>query len=364
MGQNNRAGDGDGVHRSGSWSGFPVTLFLGMLLALHLGILSMSKPLAAANPAPFRILHVMSYHTPWKWTEDQLQGFKDALSGLRVDYRVFEMDTKRHSTKAWKERTGAAARTIIEDWRPDLVYVSDDNAQQYVTRHYLNDDIPFVFSGVNEAPSKYGFDGAENITGVLEQEHAAQTLRLLKSLVPGVEKIAVIVDEGPTWPKVIERLRARVAEIDGLDVVSWNVIHSFEDYKSKVMDLQDKVDAIGNLGIFTYKDRRGNNVPYQDVLRWTADNSRLPDFSFWLDRVDHGTLCAVGVSGYQQGYVAGGIARRILVDGEKPSAIPMRPTVKGEPWVNLARLRRLGLPYRSTPLLSSRVVTTFRWDRQ
>ncbi|MDX1425471.1 MAG: ABC transporter substrate binding protein, partial [Kiloniellales bacterium] len=125
-------------------------------------------------------------------------------------------------------------------------------------------------------------------------------------------------------------------------------------------DLQDKVDAIGILGIFTYTDQQGNNVLYGDVLRWTADNSRLPDFSFWLDRVDYGTLCAVGVSGYQQGYVAGGLARRILVNGEKPSAIPMRPTMKGEPWVNLARMRRLDLPYRSTPLLSSRVVTTFR----
>jgi len=338
-------------------------LFLGAFFVLQFVNLGMSKPLTAEDRAPFRILHVMSYHTPWKWTEDQLQGFKDALSGHRVEYRVFEMDTKRHRTIAWKERTGAEARTIIGEWHPDLVYVSDDNAQQYVTRRYLNDDIPYVFSGVNEAPSTYGFDRADNVIGVLEHEHAIQTLRLLKSLVPAVEKIAVIVDEGPTWPKVIDRMRARVAEIEGLVVVSWDVIHSFEDYKTMVIDLQDKVDAIGILGIFTYADQHGDNVPYEVVLRWTADNSRLPDFSFWLDRVDHGTLCVVGVSGYQQGYVAGGLARRILVDGEKPSAIPMRPTMKGGPSVNLARMRRLDLTYRSTPLLSSRVVTNFRWDR-
>ena len=184
--QFNRLGDDNVSRRPGSRLGIHVALFLGMLLALHLGILSTSKPLAAADQAQLKILHVMSYHTPWKWTEDQLQGFKDALTGLQVEYRVFEMDTKRHSTKAWKKRTGAEARAIIEDWRPDLVYVSDDNAQQYVTRHYLNDDIPFVFSGVNDAPSKYGFDHAENITGVLEHEHATQTLRLLKSLVPEV----------------------------------------------------------------------------------------------------------------------------------------------------------------------------------
>ena len=43
----------------------------------------------------FKVLHIMSYHSPWKWTDDQLQGFKDALSGLDIEYKVFQMDTKK-----------------------------------------------------------------------------------------------------------------------------------------------------------------------------------------------------------------------------------------------------------------------------
>jgi hypothetical protein len=28
-------------------------------------------------------------------------------------------------------------------------------------------------------------------------------------------------------------------------------------------------------------------VPYQEVLKWTAENSRLPDLGFWVDRVHY-----------------------------------------------------------------------------
>lgn len=90
IGRINRIGNGDGFRRPNSRSGVQVILLLGVFLVLQLFNLGTSSPLAAEDRAPFRILHVMSYHTPWKWTENQLQGFKDALSGLRVEHRVFE----------------------------------------------------------------------------------------------------------------------------------------------------------------------------------------------------------------------------------------------------------------------------------
>ena len=88
----------------------------------------------------------MSYHSPWKWTDDQLTGFKDALNGLNVEYKIFQMDTKRKSSKEWKEKLGKEARDLIDTWKPSLVYTNDDNAQEYVTKYYVNTRTPFVFS--------------------------------------------------------------------------------------------------------------------------------------------------------------------------------------------------------------------------
>ena len=53
----------------------------------------------AATPAPgpktLRILHIMSFHSPWEWTDSQFTGFKDGLSDLKVEFKVYQMDAKR-----------------------------------------------------------------------------------------------------------------------------------------------------------------------------------------------------------------------------------------------------------------------------
>jgi ABC-type uncharacterized transport system substrate-binding protein len=305
----------------------------------------------------------MSYHRPWRWTDDQFNGFKSALSGLDIEYKVFQMDTKRKSTEEWKQRVGKQARDLIDVWKPDLVYTNDDNAQEYVTKYYVNKDIPFVFSGVNGNPQKYGFVGSKSITGVLEQEHFVESVRFLKEIVPSVKKIAVIIDDGPTWVGVTNRMRTKLNQLPDVEFISWHVIKAFEEFKHTMKELQAKADAIALLGIFTFKDEAGNNVPYTKVLKWTVENSELPDFSFWKDRISYGTLCTVSVSGYEQGLAAGKIAREILVKGKSPSAFPIKPTIRGEPVVSLARANGLGINLRTRILLSADVIEKFNWEK-
>ncbi len=342
-------------------------IFLVFVLAvLIVSITFANNASGESSPASgkkFKILHIMSYHSPWKWTDDQFNGFKHALSGLDIEYKVFQMDTKRNSTEDQKQKVGREARNLIDTWKPDLVYTNDDNVQKYVARYYINTAIPFVFSGVNADPETYGFVDSKNITGVLEQEHFVETVLLLRMIVPNVKKIAIIVDEGPTWNGVIERMKAKLNQLPDVKFVSWNVIKTFKEFKQKMKELQKEADAVGLLGIFTYKDKAGNNVPYTEVLRWTAENSNLPDFSFWKDRISYGTLCTVTVSGYEQGLAAGRIARGILVEGKSPSSYKMNPTVKGEPVISLARANKLGIKIKTGILLSSEVVQKFAWDK-
>jgi len=311
----------------------------------------------------FKVLHIMSYHADWVWNQDQFKGFKDALEGVDIEYKVFEMDTKRRSSEEWMEKAGQKARDLVDTWQPDLVYTNDDNAQQYVVEHYVNTDTPFVFSAVNATPERYGFVGSTNVTGVLEQEHFVETVRLLKEIAPDVTKIAVIVDDGPTWPPVLERMKEKQSQLPDIEFISWDVILTFEEFKQKMAEYQTTADAVGLIGIFRFKDENSENVPYQDVLRWTAENSSLPDFAYWKDRISYGTLCAVTVSGYEQGLAAGKIARGILVEGKSPSNYSMEPTVKGEPVVSLARAKKLGIRIKSDILLAAQVVERFEWEK-
>ncbi len=310
----------------------------------------------------FKILHVMSYHSPWEWTDQQFQGFKDVLGDLDVEYKVVQMDTKRQSSEQWKQKISAEAKTLIDTWKPDLVFTSDDDAQTYVAKYYVNTDIPFVFCAVNAEPEEYGFAGSKNVTGVLERIHFEQTVRLLKQISPAVHKIAIITDPGAMWPPIIQAMKQSEKDLpQDVQITGYYVLNTFQEYKNTVKDCEGKADAIGMLGVFEFKDENGVNVPLEQVQRWTVENSSLPDFAFWKDRVDKGTLCAVTVSGSAQGQAAGKIAKSILVEGRTPSSLQMKATEKGVPIINLARAGKLNLKPSSSVLLTAEVVTKFPW---
>ncbi len=331
-----------------------ISLPLVFLIILATPLPGADSPGAGNDPAKkkWKILHIMSYHSPWKWTDGQLEGFKAALGGLDIEYKVFQLDMKRRTDEAWKKQVSREARELIETWKPDLVSTSDDYAQEYVAKYYLNQKLPFVFSGVNADPSVYGFVGSSNITGVLEEEHIVETIKLLKQIVPTVKKIAVIYDDDPTWPPVLARMKNSLPQLPGLEIISWDLIRTFAQFKQRLQELQAEVDAIGFLGIFAFKGEDGKNVSYKTVSRWVMDHSLLPDFSFWEDRISYGTLCTVNVSEYEQGYAAGQLARSILMEGRSPASIPMKPTVKGVPMINLSRAKKLGINIKTGILLS------------
>ena len=337
-------------------------MLLGAVLVL--APTGMSVPGADAAKGKVKILHIMSYHSPWEWTDEQLRGFKEVLAGVDAEFRVFQMDTKRKSSPEWKEKVAREARQLIDTWKPDLVYSNDDLAQELVVKHYVNTKTPFVFSGVNADPKVYGFLGSSNVAGVIEEEHFVPSVQLLREIVPNIRRIAVVLDNDPTWVGVVARMKANAARLPGVEFVSWDVITTFDEYKKKMLGYEGQVDAVASLGIFGFKDASGQNVPYAEVLKWTALNSKLPDFSFWESRIGPGTLCTVTVSGYEQGLAAGRIARGILVDGRSPSSFAMEPTVKGQPMVSLARARKLGIQVKSSVLLTAQVVEKFDWEAE
>lgn len=330
-----------------------------LLLAFAAGAFA-QKPVDRAEP--FRILHVMSYHSPWRWTDGQLEGFKAGLADPRAQVKVFALDTKRQSSPEQMAARGREARALVDEWKPDLVYTTDDDAQDLVTRHYLDTPVPQVFSGVNKSPAHYGFDKAKNVTGVIEHEHFGESVHLLKKLVPGLKRLVVVLDEAPMWGPVVQRMKESPLP-PGVAIVGWETLRTFDEFKARMGAYPDIADAVALIGIFSFKDKAGRNVPYQEVLRWTAENSSLPDLGFWIDRVHYGTLAAVTVSEREQGLAAGRLARQILVEGKSPASLPIRATTKGLPVISLARAKRLGIAVRSEQLLAAQVITAFEWDK-
>jgi ABC-type uncharacterized transport system substrate-binding protein len=324
-------------------------------------------PAHAAGPTkaerPYRVLHVMSYHSPFHWSDQQDAGFREALAGLDLDYRVFRMDAQRQrAIEGWAAKRGREARALIEEWKPDLIYTTDDDAQEHVARHYVNSDLPIVFSGVDRSPETYGFVGARNVAGVPEVLHIAATVRLLQAVVPGAKRILIVSDGGKHWPAVIGKMREQLAGMQDVQVVGWEVVTTFDAYQRVMKEAPGRADAVWPLGLGV-KDAAGRDVSLPEIMKWTVEHCRIPDLTVWDSSVVLGTLLAVTVSARQQGLAAGRLARAILADGASPASLPMVPAGRGTPVINLARASRLGLRVKSSVLLSTEVVERFSWEK-
>ncbi len=316
----------------------------------------------AQQKEKFEVLYIMSYHEGWEWTEIQLDGFQAALSNYDVEYTVEAMDCKNHADDEYRIARAAEIQKYIDENQPDLVYVSDDEALQYIVSNNVNSDIPFVFSCVNKDVAQYGLAEADNVTGVYEVEHFASSFELIQEIVPDIKDVIIIFDRAEMWNDVKGRMLNEIGKYQDVNFIFLDPIMTFEQYKQTILEYNGKVDALCLVGVFNYADENGNSVFYQDVLKWTEENSTIPDFSFWIDRIDNSTLCSVAISGYEQGYTAGEMAKQILVDGVLPKDIPTTHTAKGSVAINTKRADKLGLQIAAELILSAEVYTKYQWE--
>ena len=94
------------------------------------------------------ILVLHSYDKSYSWVKDVNIGLKRELD-KRGDYAVtwHYLDTKRHPDDSYKNNVGIVVRRMIDEAPPNVIIAVDDDAQQYVTRYYLErPDIKIVFA--------------------------------------------------------------------------------------------------------------------------------------------------------------------------------------------------------------------------
>ena len=286
-----------------------------------------------------KILLVFSYHPEYPWQMSETKGVGEVLWNKGFLIENFYMDTKRKTSLDWMKKAAEDAIEKIAEFKPDLVIVFDDNACEFVAKRYIGRTIPFVFCGMNGNPEDYGFP-TENITGVIERHYVKETTTLLKRLVPDINKIAMIMDDSSTSRGLINNLKVNSLTNEISEIYTTN---DFDDWKARVEELQTKVDAIGLFQYHTIKERgREESLPPEDVLRWTLENNRLPEFGLFDFTIEEGALCGVTQSGEEQGRAAAEIAVKIL-EGIKPKDIPIKNPKKGIPIINIKRAESLNI---------------------
>lgn len=339
------------------------------ILAAGLCLASSAFAATVAPAKKIRFLVVSSYHREYVSSQDAHKGFSDAMlkfgyfddAGQAVEYtkndyvetsravvKTLWMDAKRRNSKAELEETALEIYKIAKEFHPDLIFLGDDEAGEYIGRIYLDTDTPLVFWGFNDNPVKYGLvDGAErpghNATGVYESGYYIESLQLLKTLAPHIKTVAVLSDQtvsGRTHYKAIEYL----ARKGGLPVALKGMAATgdYEVWKAKALEFQKTADAIYVVHFTGLKDEQGRYVTSREVAKWYASNIKVPETTRG-HYVKIGLLCAADDSMYRQGYEAVSIAHDILAKGADPATYPTRTPARGALMVNRARAKALGI---------------------
>ncbi|MCP4044158.1 MAG: hypothetical protein GY731_19760 [Gammaproteobacteria bacterium] len=278
-----------------------------------------------------RVLHVASYHPEFFWTSGIHRGIERALAHSGVELRVLYMDTKRNRSREFMQQAVRNARQVIEDFAPEVVITSDDNAAKYlIAPHYKDTDLPFVFCGVNWDASVYGLP-AGNVTGMEEVELVEPLIRQLRRYARG-DRLGILSTNTLSGRRNIEYH-------DKLFGIHYDRIYradTFDEWKQAYLKLQKEVDMMITE---THTAVAGWNR--EEFDRFAEEHIRIPTGSTAVDRASYSVL-SYGRIPEEQGEWAAKTALQIL-DGTPPGEIPVVRNRQSKLYLNVRLSNKLNL---------------------
>ena len=208
--------------------------------------------------------------------------------------------------------------------------------------------IPIVFA-VPEDPVKLGLVASlarpgGNLTGInfLNDELVAKRLQILRELVPGAARVAVLVNPSGTTGEATTKDLDAAARTIGLQVRILNASNSAEIDTAFASLANDRPDAL-----FVAADPTFNNRRKQVVLQ--AMRHRLPAAYASREYAEAGGLMSYGTDLLDTYRLLGTYTGRIL-KGAKPADLPVLQPTKFELVINQMTARILGLEVPPTLL--------------
>jgi hypothetical protein len=296
-----------------------------------------------------RVLVLHSYDLTYPWTREVNVGVRRVLDEhSHFAVRWFYMDTKRHPEQEFKEKMGLSARQSIDRWKPDVIIAVDDDAQEFVTRHYVNHpQIKIVFAGVNGGVESYRFVGAGNVTGIFERKDFAALKEALLALrwprsASGPLRVVHIGDISSSVEVDDQHMR----DFDWKPLINLpsRRVGTFDEWKKAVLDVQDKTDFIvtTNYRKLGRSASSGSLLAPGEVVAWTIANSRVPVIGTNGFFVEDGGELAIGTSPFEQGEVAAHMAVKLLA-GQLARDIPYASTHQFVVYMRSAKLHQRGM---------------------
>jgi ABC-type uncharacterized transport system substrate-binding protein len=270
-----------------------------------------------------KCLFISSYHSGYAWSDGVERGLRKTLNGA-CEIIQYDMDSKRNKDEESIKQAAVVAKSLIEEWKPDVVIAADDNAAKYVIQTYYRDaSIPFVFCGINWDIRDYDLPYS-NTTGMVEVAPIGLLINKAIDILGGAHSALYIGADTLTERKNLERF-ITVSKDHNITLKS-RLVSSTSEWRDAYIagQMYDFVIIGSNSGIKDW-----DTVTIKQLVRTHTHK---------LSTTNHGWMMPYTLLGFtknpeEQGVWAGNAALAIL-QGVKPSNIPITSNKKWDIWIN------------------------------
>ncbi|MDD2815027.1 MAG: ABC transporter substrate binding protein [Thiotrichaceae bacterium] len=290
-----------------------------------------------------RVYYVASYHQGYPWSDSILKTIQEVFADQGIIFEHFEMDTKRNPSIEYSKNIALQAKAKIEQFHPDLLLVSDDNAMKYLVEPYFNGNLPVVFCGVNWDVSEYHFN-RKMVTGMVEVELIDKIVHDIKEYAHG-NRIGFIGMDGYTERKLPEYFNS-------LFQISLNktyYVKNFEEWKLAYLKAQQEVDML--------LIHNPDGLPQWDSVaakQFVEENTQIPSGTSSSFTTQFALIGIIRLP-EEQGRWAAETALKVL-RGEPINHIPFTSNKQGNLVINMRLGNKLKITFKSALLKTATIL--------
>ncbi|MBF0157905.1 MAG: hypothetical protein HQL58_00100 [Magnetococcales bacterium] len=284
------------------------------------------------------------------------------------------MNTKNFKEQANLRRAGMAARHAVDSINPDVLIAIDDDAQEWVARHYVNHpSMQIVHAGINSDPASYGYKNARNVTGILERKplKAIQEMILLIGAKSTAQLGIGTTGIGATGIRALflsDSSKSVAMDSQFLASYDWapvdyrgnRAVRSFQEWQEVIRHVDELADVVLVGG---YRElTRANGVGFvspQEVMSWTEQHSSKPVIGMNVFNAADGAMLSLGVSPFEQGEVAARMSLQIMDNDMDASTLATQNSEQYALSMRQSALRRRGIQLPSIFEAFSRSTNNF-----
>ncbi|WP_164969817.1 ABC transporter substrate-binding protein [Arcobacter sp. F2176] len=283
-----------------------------------------------------KVFYINSYHSGLYWSDGIEKSIKETLlkSKIPIEFKRVEMNSKRNNNEPYKMKIAQKIKNQIENFKPDVIITSDDNAIKYVIEPYFkNSSIPIVFCGINGTIKKYK-ELPFNITGMEEVQLIPQLIDALKKYAKG-NRIGSLDDDSFSAKAQSdffeEQLKRKIYKKHARTIDEWKKYYVY---------LQNNTDILllGNSGALINWDKNKENL--EDFVK---EETKIPTAA-WDITVSKFVVLTFANNPEEQGRWAANAVLRIL-KGEDIKNIPIAINEKANIYINTTLSKKLNIVF-------------------